>query len=85
MGGLGPVTVIDSGTATARIAISDTAEPGPRTLTVVTGAEQVSLDEGFEVNEGIPTLVSVNPNSGAAGAKPIGRDHGEIHQFRTGR
>lgn len=62
-GALGPVTVADSTHATAQLVIAASAALGARTVTVQTGAEQLSLPAGFTVQNGAPTLVSVTPSS----------------------
>jgi hypothetical protein len=48
-GTLGPVTVTNSTSATAQLAISATAAPGDQELTVATGLQQESLAQGFAV------------------------------------
>src|SRR5262249_13038883 len=54
---------------TAAINILATAAAGPRTLTITTGSDAVSLNNAFTVNRGTPVLASVSPNTGKQGEK----------------
>jgi hypothetical protein len=58
----GPVTVASPTSATAAIVINASAATGSQTVTVTTGAEQVSLANGFSIQAAIP-YVSVNTNT----------------------
>jgi YVTN family beta-propeller protein len=62
------VTVTNSTTATVNITISPTATPGPRTVTMTTGAEVASEAGGFTVLVGLPQITNVSPGTGAQGA-----------------
>src|SRR5688572_4627882 len=63
----GPVTVVNQTTATAQIIIDSSAAVGPRTVSVQTGAEQLSLANAFSVTASAPSIVSVIPNTAQAG------------------
>ena len=58
------LTVTSATTATAVLNIDPSATPGPRNVSFTTGSEIVTASGGFTVSAGIPSLVSVNPNSG---------------------
>lgn len=66
----GPVTVNSPTSATAQLAISVTAAAGPRTVTVITGAEEASLVNGFTIFPAVPRLTLLHsfasPLSGGA-------------------
>ncbi len=66
-GAFGAVTVTSPTSATAQVVIDAASAPGTRTVTVKTGAEQVSLANAFTVNAAPPVLISVVPNSGQQG------------------
>jgi hypothetical protein len=62
VGGFGPVTVINAGSASAQITIDGGTTLGPRTVTAQTGTEQASITNGFSVLGpviGPPPLVSI--------------------------
>ena len=61
------VTVASLTSLTANISIASNAAPGPRTVTVTTGAEVASLASGFTVLSTTPVLVTVDPNTGQPG------------------
>ncbi len=61
------VTVSSATSATANITIQPTTTLGPRTVTVTTGAELVSITNAFQVNAGNAVLLSVSPSSGIQG------------------
>src|SRR6185436_18011046 len=61
------VTVGNATSLTAQLTIPATAAVGSRTLTVTTGGEVVTLNNGFTVQPGIPVLTTANPNSGQQG------------------
>ena len=50
-------------TALADLTLSPTANPGTRTVTMSTGGEVVSLNQGFLVTGGIPSLISISPST----------------------
>jgi hypothetical protein len=52
----GPITVTDATDATAEIAIAASAVVGSQTVTVTTGAEQVSVVNGFTIQAAIPYI-----------------------------
>lgn len=65
-GGFGPVTVNSPTSITAQITLNPAAAPGPRTVSIKTGTEEVSLANGFTVtaaSEG-PTISITSPASG---------------------
>ena len=65
-----PVTGLTVGNATsvtADFAIPADADPGPRTVTVTTGSENLALTNGFTVQPGIPTLTQLQPTTGKQG------------------
>lgn len=67
LGGFGPVVVVDANTIHMTVAIDAAAAPGPRTIVVRTGANQVSLPSGFSVlcSYGLaPTGRSFSPAGG---------------------
>jgi probable HAF family extracellular repeat protein len=63
------VSVTDATHLTAQITIDSAATLGTRTVTVTTGAEVVSLTNGFTVTASapVPTISLVSPNSGEQG------------------
>src|SRR5205085_1465727 len=61
------VTVNSGTTATATLDIAGATAAGARNVTVTTGAEVVTLTNGFTVTNGTPVLTTVNPNSGQQG------------------
>src|SRR5204862_543767 len=52
---------------TATLDIAAAATAGARNVTVTTGAEVVTLTNGFTVGSGTPVLTTVNPNTGQQG------------------
>ena len=68
-GGLGPITVINSTTATAQIAIDSAASLGARTVTVTTGIEVALETNGFQVVS--PILTQIAPNTGQQGQQNL--------------
>ena len=61
------VAVTDSTHLTALISIAPDAAVGARTVLITTGSEIESLPNGFTVQQGVPTVLSVNPNTGPQG------------------
>jgi hypothetical protein len=61
------ITVSGPTALTAQITISTETSVGPRTVTVTTGAEILSLNNGFTVNPRPPVITSVSPNAGQQG------------------
>ena len=57
------VTVADSTHLVAQVSIASDAGVGARTVLISTGSETESLANGFTVQQGVPTLLSVNPNT----------------------
>ena len=47
--------------------IDPAAAAGARNVTVTTGGEVVTLNNGFTVTNGTPVLTTVNPNTGQQG------------------
>ncbi|MCA1614544.1 MAG: DUF4214 domain-containing protein [Acidobacteria bacterium] len=66
-GGFGSVTVKSRTTATAQVSVSSAAMAGARTVTVATGPERVSLDNGFTVESNVKAITSIQPGSGKQG------------------
>ena len=58
------LTVTDATHATANISIASNATLGAGNVTVTTGGEVVTLNNGFTVTNGTPVLTTVNPSSG---------------------
>ncbi len=69
-GAFGPVTVVSATSATAQIALTPTAVPGPRDVAMRTGSESAVLPSGFNVS-GTPALTQVNPNTGQQGQQNL--------------
>src|SRR5207302_1768110 len=61
------LTVNSATTATAVLNINAAAAAGSRNVTVTTGAEVETLNNGFTVTNGTPVLTTVNPNTGQQG------------------
>src|SRR5207237_985219 len=57
--------------ATAILNIDPAAALGTRNVTVTTGTEVVTLNNGFTVNAGTPVLSNVNPNPGQQGQQNL--------------
>jgi RHS repeat-associated protein len=64
---VGSVTVGSATSLTAQISIDSGAAPETRNLTVTTGTEVVTLNNGFTVTPGTPVITSINPNTGRQG------------------
>jgi hypothetical protein len=60
----GLVTVVNATTATVPITIAAGTTAGPRSVTVTTGTEVVTLNSGFNVQPGTPSITIVSPNYG---------------------
>ncbi len=58
------LTVNSATSATAVLNISSAAPPGAHNVTVATGAEVVTLTNGFTITNGTPVLTQVSPNTG---------------------
>src|SRR5205807_1818566 len=65
------VTVASTTSLTANITIPATANLGGHTVTVTTGTEIASLNNGFAVSAGAPAITQVNPNSGPQGQQNL--------------
>jgi hypothetical protein len=61
------LTINSATTATAVLNIDAAAAAGTRNVTVTTGAEVVTLNNGFTVTAVTPVLTTVNPNTGQQG------------------
>jgi hypothetical protein len=61
------LTINSATTATAVLNIDAAAATGTRNVTVTTGAEVVTLNNGFTVTAVTPVLTTVNPNTGQQG------------------
>lgn len=67
----GTITVTDATHLTVPLTIDPSAALGGRTVTIATGAEVVSLINGFTVAAGTPVLLTVNPNTGQQGQQNL--------------
>jgi probable HAF family extracellular repeat protein len=65
------VTVSSPTSATALLDIDPGAQVGGRNVTVMTGAEVAPLNGGFTVMIGAPSLLKVDPNTGAQGQQSL--------------
>ena len=65
------LTVNSSTSATASIAVQGAAALGARTVALTTGAEVVSLTNGFTVGAGTPAIASIAPNTGQQGQQNL--------------
>ena len=65
------LTVNSTASATAVLNIDPGTPTGARNVTVTTGSESVTLNNGFTVTSGVPLLLSVNPNSGKQGQQNL--------------
>ena len=63
------LTVNSATSATAVLNIDPAAAAGARNVTVTTGGEVVTLNNGFTVTNGTPVLTTVNPNTGSRGRR----------------
>ena len=61
------VTVTTATNLTANVSVEANAAAGTRTLTLTTGAEVVSLANGFTVTAATPVITQLNPSSGQQG------------------
>jgi len=57
--------------ATAVLSIDPSAATGTRDITLTTSTEVATLASGFDVSNGTPVLVSVNPNTGQQGQQNL--------------
>ena len=64
---VGTVTVNGPTLASVPITIAAGAAVGPRSVTVSTGTEVVTLINGFNVLQGTPTVTAIDPNAGQRG------------------
>jgi alpha-D-ribose 1-methylphosphonate 5-triphosphate synthase subunit PhnH len=65
------VTVSSATSAVALLNVAATAAAGTRNVSVTTGAEVVTLTNGFTVTNGTPVLTLVNPNTGQQGQQNL--------------
>ena len=65
------LTVSSPTTATATLNIDPAASAGARTVTMATGGEIGTLNNGFNVLASAPSLLSLSPNSGQAGQQSL--------------
>jgi hypothetical protein len=64
---VGNVQVTSPTTAVAQVAVPSGAPLGPQNVTVATGGEIATLNNGFTVTGATPALLSVSPSSGQQG------------------
>jgi RHS repeat-associated protein len=60
-------TAVTTTCITITVSIAPTAPVGPINLTVTSGTEVVTLNNGFTVTPGTPAITNVNPNTGQRG------------------
>jgi RHS repeat-associated protein len=65
------LTVTSTTAATAVVNIDPAAAQGARTVTVTTGMEVASFANGFTIAPGMPSIQSVNPNTGQQGQQNL--------------
>ena len=65
------LTVTSLTGATAILNIDPATPTGARNVAVTTGSEVVTLNNGFTVTNGVPILLSVNPNTGKQGHQSL--------------
>jgi hypothetical protein len=82
---VGSVSVSDAEHLTASITIAPDAMPGARSVTVTTGAEAVSVVNGFTVQSGGATSLSVTPDSVPQGADATVTITGRFTNFVNGQ
>jgi RHS repeat-associated protein len=78
------ITVTCATCLTAQLQIDPAAAPGPRTVTVTTGIEVVTLLNGFTVLPGTPILTSLIPASGQQGQSLSISVTGQFTHFTQG-
>src|SRR5206468_3210933 len=66
-----PLVVNSATSATAVLNIDSAAVVGTRTVTLTTGTEVATLNDGFTVAAGTPILRTVNPNAGRQGQQNL--------------
>ncbi len=81
---VGTVTVNGPTLASVPITISAFATAGPRTVTVTTGTQVASLDSGFTVQAGTPSLSLINPNIGRPNQNLDVSIEGQFTNFQAG-
>ncbi|MGB6726774.1 MAG: choice-of-anchor D domain-containing protein, partial [Terracidiphilus sp.] len=64
---VGAVNVLTLTTATVEVAVPANATVGPQNVTVATGGEIATLENGFTVTGATPALISIVPDSGQQG------------------
>lgn len=65
------VTVTNATSVTANISIAATAALGDRGITITTGPEVASYANAFTIQQGIPAVITVTPNSGSQGQQNL--------------
>ena len=78
------VTVVSPASLTAQLEVGGIAAVGPRTLTVTTGAEVVTLNNGFTVTARPAVITTVTPNNGQQGQTVTLAVTGEFTHFAQG-
>ncbi len=81
---VGTVTVNGPTQASVPIIIGTAAIPGPRSVTVTTGSEAVTLTNGFNVIQGVPAVTSIDPNAGQQGLTRNVNITGVFTNWQTG-
>ncbi|MFZ1084781.1 MAG: Ig-like domain-containing protein [Terracidiphilus sp.] len=78
------VTINSATSATVDLTISPTANPGPRSIYMVTDGEALADSGAFVVTGGVPVITYVSPNSGLKGTTGLGVDiYGLYTQWTT--
>jgi RHS repeat-associated protein len=67
----GPPSSITATSITVPMSIAPTAPVGPTNLTITSGAEVVTLPNGFTVTPGTPAITNANPNTGQQGQQNV--------------
>jgi hypothetical protein len=65
------LAVSDSTHATANLTVAVSAALGPRNVTLTTGDEVVTLNNGFTVTTGLPVITEISPSSGKQGQEAL--------------
>ncbi|MGB7984257.1 MAG: Ig-like domain-containing protein [Terracidiphilus sp.] len=68
------VTINSATSATVDLTISPTANPGPRSIYMVTDGETLTDSGAFVVTGGVPVITYISPNNGLKGTTGLGVD-----------
>ena len=81
---VGTVTVNGPTLASVPITIGPAASTGPRSVTVTTGSEIVTLSNGFTVMAGAPVITVISPNVGSPNSNLTVQITGQFTNFQQG-